>query len=184
MKKLSPLEEKALVKRIIKGEQAAIGEFWQVYCQPLRGFVSYRVDSPEDVDDIVQETLTAAILSLPSFRFRSRLFSWLCAIANHEIADFYRKRRLKTILFSRFPFLETIAHHSLGPEGESLKEELKEEIKKTLKEMSEGYRQILRLKYIEGLSLKQIAKQLGTTPKAIESRLARARKAFQKLWRW
>lgn len=181
-RRLSSQEEKILIEKIIKGDQKATRDFWKIYKPPLKKFVSLRVDSPEDIDDIVQDTLTDALLALPRFSFKSRLFTWICGIARHEIADFYRKKKIKIILFSRFPFLETLAHHSLGPEGKALESELKQQIKEVLNQLSEGYRQILQLKYIEELTLKQIASLLKITPKAVESKLTRARKAFRRAW--
>ena len=56
------------------------------------------------------------------------------------------------------------------------------EVRKVLAALSEGYRDILRLKYLEGLTVNQIAKKLKTSFKAVESRLSRARGAFRKIW--
>ena len=131
----------------------------------------------------VQETFISALNSLPNFKFKSPLFSWLCAIARHEIVDFYRKQKIKTILFSKMPFLEEIHDQALGPEGKHLKQELQKEIKTVFKQLSEGYSKILRLKYIDGLSMKAIAKRMAITVKAVESRLGRARKQFARKWR-
>ncbi|HUV71754.1 MAG TPA: sigma-70 family RNA polymerase sigma factor [Clostridia bacterium] len=148
----------------------------------LKNYILRRVGEDKDAEEIFQETLASAIQSLPTFSGKSSFFTWLCGIANHEIADFYRKKKIKTFLFSRFPFLETLVSEALGPEEELLKQELREEVKQVLGSMSEGYSQILRLKYYQGLSMKEIAKKLGMTAKAVESRLSRARAAFKQEW--
>jgi len=180
--KLSLKQEKRLISQLVKGEKEAIEEFYSFFKPRLSAFVASRIDSHEDIEEIVQDTLLAALDSIGNFSARARLFSWLCAIARHETADFYRKRKIKTILFSRFPFLETLAHQALGPEGKALKSELKSEVKLTLKGLRREYAQLLRLKYLEGFSLKEIASLLKTTPKAVESKLTRARKAFSCQW--
>ena len=92
MREFSAEQERLLVDRLLRGDKRAEKKFWQLYQAPLKKFISDRVDSPEDVDDLTQETLTAALLCLPRFRFQSRLFTWICGIARHEIADFYRKK--------------------------------------------------------------------------------------------
>ena len=102
----------------------------------------------------------------------------------HKIIDFYRKKKLKTILFSASPFFEEIADKALGPEEESLKNELKHEIRAVFGDMSEGYRNILRLKYIDHLTIRQIALTLKLTVKAVESKLMRAKKVFSKKWHY
>jgi RNA polymerase sigma-70 factor (ECF subfamily) len=148
----------------------------------LKSYISQKVGEQSEVEEILQETLIAASQSLPTFKEESSFFTWLCGIANHEIADFYRKKKIKTFLFSRFPFLENLVSEALGPEEELLKKELRKEVKKTLSRLTEGYAQVLRLKYYQDLNMEQIAQKLGMTVKAVESRLSRAREAFRKEW--
>ena len=152
------------------------------YRKRLSGFVGRKVGDKKDVEEIVQDTLLAAYDSLPLFKGNSSLFTWVCAIARHEIADFYRKQKIKKIVFSRLPFLENLVNKALGPELAYQELEKKRQILKTLKNLREGYGKILRLKYIDGLSMKEIAERLDITVKAVESRLTRARLAFQKVY--
>jgi len=163
------MENRGLVKELTS----------QSYRKRLVRFVEQKVGRLEDVEEIVQESLIAAWDSLPTYKGKSGLFTWLCAITRHEIADFYRRKKLKQIVFSRLPFLKNLVSEALGPELSYQELETKRKILKTLKCLSEGYGRILRLKYIEGLSMKEIAQELGITVKAVESRLSRARLAFQ-----
>jgi len=144
----------------------------------LKNFINQKTKNLTDGEEILQETLISAINCLPLYSGKSSFFTWLCGIAKHEIADLYRKKRIKTILFSHLPWLENLTAEALGPEQILLREEAVKKIEKTLKSLSEGYQQVLRLKYYQGLSVKEIARQLNETVKAIESRLTRARKAF------
>lgn len=176
------MNEKQLVKQILNGNEKAKRKFYQKYKHSLLTVVKRKAKNPKDAQDIVQETFISALNSLPNFEFRSSLFSWLCSIAHHETVDYYRKEKLKTILFSKFPILKDWADQALGPEKEQIKEELKSEVKNVLNNLSEGYERILRLKYIEGLSMKAIAKRLKISPKAVESKLYRARKKFRLAW--
>lgn len=148
----------------------------------LKNYVFKKVSDKEEAEEIFQDVLVSAVDSLPLFKGKSSFFTWLCGIANHEIVDFYRKKKIKTILFSHFPFLETLASEALTPDEKIEKQELKKEVEKVLSVLSEGYREILRLKYIEELSMKEIAKKTKKTVKAVESKLTRARQAFKKIW--
>ena len=148
----------------------------------LKSYVFSRVFEQKDAEEILQETLMAASESFAFFEGKSSLFTWLCGIANHEIADFYRRKKIKTILFSHFPFLEDLASQALAPDEEFEKQELRKEVRKVLSCLSEGYSKILRLKYYRGLSMREIARNLKTTVKAVESRLSRAREAFRSRW--
>jgi RNA polymerase sigma-70 factor (ECF subfamily) len=144
----------------------------------LKNFIRQRVAEEKDVEEIYQETLIAAFESLDRFKGKSSFYTWLCAIAKHEVVDFYRKQKIKTFLFSRFPWLEELASQALGPEQILLRNEFEARVKKTMVSISEGYREVLRLKYYDNLSVKEIAVKLDETAKAVESRLFRARKAF------
>lgn len=148
----------------------------------LFSFISRRVGDPADTEDIVQETLISIYDSLPLFKRQAAFFTWCCSIARHEISDFYRRKKIKQIVFSRLPWLKELVSQALGPELAYQELETKKKIVRTLKRLSEGYSSILRLKYVEELSMRQIAQELGLTVKAVESRLTRARLAFQKLY--
>lgn len=148
----------------------------------LKNYVFSKVSDLHEAEEILQETLIAVSLSYPSFQGKSSFFTWICGIANHEVADFYRRKRIKTLLFSRFPFLENLASEALIPDEELEKQELRKEVKHILSCLSEGYGKILRLKYYQGFSMVQIARDLKLTVKAVESRLSRARKAFKDTW--
>ncbi|MDO8551435.1 MAG: RNA polymerase sigma factor [bacterium] len=156
--------------------------FDQKIVNQVKKFIEARVSDRDDAEEIWQETLTSAYKSMPNFGGYSSFSSWLCGIAKHETADFYRKKKIKTVLFSHLPFLEELADQALGPQEQVLEEELKLKIKSSFKKISEGYQVVLRLKYIDGLSVSQIARRLDLTVKAVESRLSRARFAFREAW--
>lgn len=172
-------KEKTLVEKIIRNDQKATKKLYRNYQQRLRNYIKGRVDNSEDVEEILQDTFISAINSLANFNFKCSVSSFLFAIARHEIADFYRKKKIKTVLFSKFPFLETIADKALTPEEEALKQELKKEIKLVLDQLRPKYKRVLKLKYYYSHSVKEIARRMNSTPKAIESLLTRARGRFK-----
>jgi len=148
----------------------------------LKNYIFKKVHHNQEAEEIFERVLVSATDSLSLFKGHSSFSTWLCAIANHEIADFYRKKKIKTFLFSHFPFLENLAFEALAPDEKFEKEELRKEVRKVLNALKEGYQEVLRLKYIEGISVNQIAKKLRITFKAAESRLSRARESFKKIW--
>ena len=178
---------KELIKKVIAQDQKAVKKLYQKYQPRLLNFILKKVKMHEDAEEILQETMISTIDSLPLFRGNCSLYTFLCSIAKHEIADFYRRKKIKTLLFSRFPQLEdivkNIASQVLSPERAFEEKELKREVIKTLRSLSEGHSRILRLKYIDGLSYRDIANKLKKSVKAVESKLARAREAFAQIWK-
>ena len=165
-----------------KGERdkGGVEEWYRKYRRKLLNFILLRVKDQRDAEEILDDTFLSAWDSLPLFSGKSSFFTWLCGIAKHEIADYYRKKKIKTILFSHLPFLENLASKALGPEEEMLKNELKEEVVLALGRLEVKHRRVLVLKYLRGERIKEIAKEIGKTVSAVESLLFRARKALAK----
>lgn len=171
-----------LIQQAIAGNKKAQGLIFKTHQARVFYFVLQRVEAIEDAEEILQEIFISVFAALPFYSGRSSLLTWICGIAKHEVADFYRKKKIKTVVFSLFPSLEVFVSEALGPESLLEKKEVKQRVVKALQLLREGYHQVLRLKYIEGFSVAQIAQGLGESEKAIESRLTRARKAFAKLY--
>jgi RNA polymerase sigma-70 factor (ECF subfamily) len=172
-------EERELVLGLLHGSQKALRRFYKEYNPRLKGFIQKRVGLKEDVEEILHDTLLSALDSLALFSAKSSLFSWLCGIARHEIADFYRKQKIKTIVFSRLWFIEGFVSKALEPDAKLMRKEYEGQVKQALEMLLPHYREILELKYMDGLSVKQIAQKLGMSFKACESALGRARRAFE-----
>lgn len=170
-------KDTVLVKKLLGGNEEALKEWVREYEPRLWRFVVKKMKQ-EDAQEVVQDTLLAALDSLPVFSGRSSLFSWMCGIARHEIGDFYRKKRLKTIAFSKFAGLEQLVGEMSGPEQRLDRKELVGRIKAAMGRISSLQRDLLRLKYIEGKSVIEMARELKISFKAAESGLFRARRAF------
>ena len=106
------------------------------YRQSVEGFVRRKIEDEGVVKELTNDILMAAYWARGKFRGEAAEFSWICGIAKHKIVDYFRKKRIKTILFSVNPKFEEIADSALGPERDVLKEELK----KKLEKLFESYR--------------------------------------------
>ncbi len=168
------------ITKIINEEPRALLNFLRQLSPILKRFFYSRIDNAQDQEELVQDTILSIIDSLPQFQNKSKFSTWAISIARHELIDYYRRKKIKAILFSRFPFLEQIVSKALGPQLALEEKETKDKIYQTFKKLSEGQADILRLRYLEGLSVSAIARQLDITYKAAESRLFRARLAFSK----
>lgn len=159
-----------------------MNSFYKKYYPGIRAFVAKKIDDEQIVEEIVQDVLLAAWESRGVFLGNCREFSWICGIAKHKVVDYFRKKKIKTILFSVSPIFEEIADEALTPEKDCLKNELIAEVRKSLKRIKKNYKQILTLKYFKGLAVDEIAKLSGKSNKSVESMLGRARMAFREIW--
>lgn len=172
------MNDEKLIKKAICGDKRAEAQIYRQYKSRLLNYIKQKA-SPEVAQELMQETFISVFKSLPTFKGRSKFFSWMCSIARHEVADYYRKKKLKTMVFSKLPFLKGLVSEALGPDLALEEKQLKSRVKEALLNINEGYSQVLRLKYWQEMSMKQIAKKGKTTVKAVESKLSRARKAFK-----
>ncbi|OGF99440.1 hypothetical protein A2Y99_00160 [Candidatus Gottesmanbacteria bacterium RBG_13_37_7] len=172
------MNEKELVSNIVKGNEKALFIFYHRFLKPLEKYVSHKVEDENDVEEIVQDVFFAAIEAFRDFSFRSSVFTFLCSIANHKVIDFYRRKKIKKVVFSKISDIEPLIATFLGPEEKFNEVLIKEKISETLQKITPKYGYILKLKYIYGYSVAEMAEKLSVSFKTIESRLFRARKAF------
>lgn len=178
-----------MVQRMLAGEERAFREFFDGHFARLYRFVLPRVAGDADAaEEIVQTVLCDAISALRSWRGEAALFTWLCTFCRHEISGHYRRA-------SRLPVplgliedppaaregLESLAGRLEGPApGGAAASEVSRLVHETLDRLPARYGDALEWKYIQGLSVEEIARRLGTGAKAVESLLTRARLAFRR----
>jgi RNA polymerase sigma-70 factor (ECF subfamily) len=117
--------------------------------------------------DVTQDTFASALGSSPkSGQPVVSSEAWLISIARRRVADHLR-RESKRVEASQ-PFM-------IMPGEET---ELRLELLRALDELDPGHAEALVLRYVCDLPVKRIAAMLELTPKALESRLSRARRAL------
>lgn len=171
-----------LISRILARDRRAMHTFYVTYAPRLRGYIRGKIANSEDVEEILQDSLFAFLEAVRDFAGRASLKTFLFSITSHKIIDFYRKKKLKQVVFSRLPQLEELISPVLNPEQEFDVAQFREKVSRTLARLLPRYRQILTLKYLDNVSVSDIARKLAISFKSAESRLFRARKAFVELF--
>jgi len=162
-----------MVEKILRGERRAFEEFYRKEKKKLEYFVLGKVGNRADAEEIVQDSFLGFLDSLPLFSFRSSLKTFLYSVARHEVADYFRRKYAKKAL-KYVPIVGELVSRELNTTWE-----LSEKIDRVYGEMVPRMAKVLQMKYEEGLSVKEIARNLKISVKAAESKLFRARKEFQ-----
>ena len=176
------MHDETLIVRLFAHDRSALSQFYREYAPQLRRHIAYRVKSPEDVEEILQDTLFSFLEGLRDFRKQSSIRTFLFSICRHKVIDHYRKKKMKHLVFSQIPQLETLVSPLLGPEAEFDVTLIKEKIYTVLRRLLPVHRQVLTLKYMEQASVEEIAEKMAISFKSAESRLFRARRAFVELF--
>jgi len=175
-------DEKELVRKITNKDEEAFFSFVKEHEHSLFNYVNRQLRDAEVSEEIVQDVFVDFLEALRSFNFQSKLKTYLYSIAKYKVIDVMRKKKVKKIIFSALPqhFVESLTPVLMDDQIE--RKELAGKIQSVIDELPHDYQIILRLKYIDGERVKNIANRLSLTFKATESLLFRARKAFTKLF--
>ena len=141
----------------------------------LERFVKFRVPTPQDAEDVLQETCLAAWQSFESLRDPASFKPWLLGVARNKCRDYYREqaRRLEIPLEA---LNESVL--SMGRSGLTLRSAVRD----TLEQLGDTDRQILYLSYFRDLPQAEIARLLHIPLGTVKSRLHKARARFQERW--
>ena len=166
------LTDEELVKRIKNGDSEALDILIKAYLPKVYNRVHSLV--PEsDAEDVTQDIFLSLVDSIDSFKGRSAFGTWLHRIVMNKIADYHRRasRRKERPI--------EVEDTRVANPWKAMDDELI--VKEALVELQEKHREILLLKFSEGLSFGEIAETLGLTYEATRSRYRRAIEAVREI---
>jgi RNA polymerase sigma-70 factor (ECF subfamily) len=176
-----------LARRVIAGDESASEAFFADYFPRLYRFARSRLGGDDrGAEEVVQTTLIRAVRKLHTYRGEAALFTWLCTLCRREIGAWVRRTgRAAEVSFAddlpevRVALDAAARIASADPESEAARQELSRLVQLTLDQLPGRYGHVLEWKYIQELSVDEIASRLGIGYKAAESLLTRARHAFR-----
>jgi RNA polymerase sigma-70 factor, ECF subfamily len=177
--------DREMVLRMLGRDEVAFDEFFADYFPRLFRFAVLRVRDQDAAEDIVQNSMIAAVRTLGSWRGEASFFTWLCTICRREISAWEERtsRRVIVSIADDDPglraALDSIAAAADAPDAGLAREDTGRIVQLVLDHLPPRYSRALEWKYLEEVSVDEIAGRLQCTPKAAESLLTRARAAFR-----
>ena len=168
----------ALTRALARGDEAAFREFYDLYFDRLRRYLLVVTGGNEAVArDALQAALIRVVRHVKPFDAEEKFWSWLTVLARTALADDSKKQR------RWFAFLEKFSRHSetenaAADEG-AADETLRGLLEKNVSSLPPDERALLSQKYVLRRSVREIATDLQTTEKAVESRLSRVRQKLK-----
>ena len=180
-------QDRSLAAQVAQGDAAAFDVFFKEYFPRLFRFALGRVDNdPALAEEVVQRTMCIVVRKMGTYRGEALLFTWLCQICRNEMSAVFRQRGDEVreyLLIEDHPAvqaaLESMSADDYRPETAQSQKEIGEFVRATLQHLPGRYATALQMKYVNGNSVNDIARELGLSEKAAESLLTRARKAFK-----
>ena len=172
-----------LVRAIQDGDRASLTTLYQRHVYAVWRYVHARLSGDiEGTEDVVSETFLAAIRTIRTFDpQRGKVSGWLLGIAQNKLRDHFRRAR-RAVRCAPTGAGTAADADSGGPDGGLRTAETRDAVIRTLNTLGEEERLALEWKYIESLSVREIAERLGRTEKAAEAILYRARVSFRTVY--
>ena len=130
------------------------------------------VPDPHAAEEILQETNLVLWREFDRFRPGSNFAAWACKVAMFQVLN-WRKRRARDRLDFSVEFLEAVAEEAAGA-ADAL-EERSAALSGCIEKLPDRRRQMLRLRYAQGLGVEDIAARLDSTADAVYRTLSRIR---------
>jgi RNA polymerase sigma-70 factor (ECF subfamily) len=178
---MSPTTSDAeLVQQALRGVTAAFQQLTERYYRPVGAFILKRVQRPDLVEDLVQETFLEALQALKTGRAPHYFSSWLFGIAHNRCGKWLRRKRPTLFAPNEAPDL------AVAPSEQQLREELEEQEKQMahlqihLRELPIETQRMLELKHRDGKTCEEIAVATGKPVGTVKSLLARTYHCLRK----
>jgi RNA polymerase sigma-70 factor (ECF subfamily) len=155
-------------------ELASFEEMMLPHMDAAHNLAKWLLRNEEDAQDVVQEAYLRAFKSFSGFH-GSNGRAWLLTIVRNTSYTLLKKNRSVDLTTTFDEDIHTAGHESVSPATILEHSENAELIKEAMDELPAGFREILVLRHLEGLSYKEIGDIAQIPPGTVMSRLSRAR---------
>lgn len=178
--------DQADMERLQRGHDAALNDLMDRHATAVFHFLSRMLANEDDANDLAQETFVRVFRAKDSFQLNHRFTTWLFTIAANLARNHIRWRtRHPNISLNAEPepdqhaLADTLPSAAPNARENTINTERHAAVRKAVSDLPEDMREAIILCEWEELSVVEAAAVAGTTPKALESRLYRARQILR-----
>ena len=163
-----PIQDEKRLIEAARGDIAAIKPLYDRWVQPVYRFSLSRIGDPADAEDVTSQVFLSVCRSLSDYRGKGSFGAWVFTIARNKIHDHYRKTKPWQHLDAEpqdFEFLPVEAEGSDPAE--------RAELRAHIGSLPENEQELLRLRYVAGLTYEEAGQVLGLSAGAARKRIFR-----------
>ena len=177
-------QSSTLVEQAKGGDSLAFEKLMEIHQDEIFRLVYFRTRSRMDSEDLTQDIFMSAFRYLPQLKESDRFRPWLYRIALNRVHDFHRKNKLLAFFGMTEDKGEANAadvelHRDPGALHKMIRKEFWLHVKELSKRFSSMEREVFSLRFIDDLSLREIALVLKKSESAVKTHLYRAIKKFK-----
>jgi RNA polymerase sigma-70 factor (ECF subfamily) len=155
-------------ERLACGDPNAFSPLYDRYVQPIYRYLASRLGSSDEAKDVTSQTFLAAYEAFPGYRDQGHFSAWLFSIARSKLVDHlrkeYRQERARDL---------TLDDHTLDPLQEIVQSERRQALRRLLRSLPEEELELLRLRYVAGISFRDLAALLKKNEDAVKKNVYR-----------
>ncbi|MCP4231078.1 MAG: RNA polymerase sigma factor [bacterium] len=177
--------EQKLLQGLIERDERTAEQFYEKHFPQIYRMMYFSVATETEAEDLTRDAFLAFFESLPRFKGKCRLSTWLYSIAKNHLRNYYtRKKRRPMVSLDNAPnpdmqsYLFNLRYEGDGPEELASRKEAAGQVHYVLEKLPDNYREVLLHRYINGLATAETAEIMGKTEGNIRVLLHRAGKAF------
>jgi len=173
-----PLDVAVLTRRMAEGDETAYRTFYDAYFNRLsRYLLVVTAGDEEAAREALQSALVRVVRYVKVFPNDAVFWSWLTVLARSALSDQTRKRRRYLAFLDRFTLHARVQHASAAEHQSDA--HLLGLLEGGLSALPSDERDLVERKYFARQSVREIAEELQTSEKAVESRLTRIRRKLK-----
>ncbi|ROS09752.1 RNA polymerase sigma-70 factor (ECF subfamily) [Chryseobacterium nakagawai] len=169
-----------LIQKAKDKDQKAQTKLINIFWVDVFSFVMKKVKDENDADEITVNVFSKVLSKLDMFDPHFQFKTWILTIAQNTVIDFWRKKSRENE--DAVENLDEVKNqYAKSPEELLISEEEQKKIIKTIESLDANYQDIIKLRFFEEKSIKEIAEELGISVANTKVRVMRAKKVLAEL---
>ncbi len=175
--------DEQLVELVLRGSEDAFRDLVRRYQRPIYALILRMVRDPAEAEELAQDVFIKAYRALDRFDRSKKFSSWLFKIAHNTAIDRLRRKRpitvpLETPEDQADPLTLIADRHAESPSIAVERGELAQAFEVALGRLRSAYREVMVLRFQEGMAYEEIAEVTGLPLGTVKTHLHRARRAM------
>lgn len=176
----SQMTDNGLVEAYVNGDNKAFDELLKRHQNRLFAYINRIIGDNDAANDIFQETFMKVITTIRQGKYvdAGKFSAWLMRIAHNLIIDHFRQEKAEKTISADAEDSTVLNDASLAQESiedDMVATQLQEDVRRIINALPEAQREVLQMRFYQGMSFKEIAEATGT---GINTALGRMRYAI------
>lgn len=181
IKKKSKLSDQQLINAYKKGDAAALSQLIERHHKRILHYIRILIKDYDLANDVFQETFIKVVRSIDDGRYadNGKFLPWVLRIAHNQVIDHFRQTKTEATVShtgeNGYDLLNHPRYSDKNVEENLINTQMEQDIRKLVEKLPDEQREVVQMRYFNGLSFKEIAE---TTDVSINTALGRMRYAL------